>query len=673
MTRLRAAVILVVGVVAVAGGGWYAANVLAQGKPKDDSKQRTEVVKSAPFVVKIRETGTLEALLSVNVKSNVEGEIKQLLVHEGDLVIAGQPLIQLDDRQLREQKNQADAGLLAAQAQWEQAKRNVGLTDIQQNSALAEAEDSQRIAGAALEAAQRTTVQQLTSAQLEITSSGAALEQERIGVEQAKIALTQAELAADTAKSQQDSAKVSLTNAQAEVSRMRELYSKKFVSKSQLESAEASYASAKTAHEQAIKNVATRAEAVRSQEQALAAARSSLQNRESVLKYQRENLDTLERSREAFERQAELQLATADTRLKRVLDSVDPEKENSKSALTTAYSNLLRAQSTLKTVNEQLGWTRIVAPVSGTIIQLVVEEGEIVVSGRSGFAQGPAIMTIADLSQMITKAYIAEVDIPNVEVGQAAEIRTDAYDDKVFQGRVKEISPLAQVRPGESVTKFEVQVEVLGSPPELRPGMNVDVDIIVADRQSVAQLPIETLIEKQKVIVHATVPGGELSSLTRNQKVDVESRSGKRYPGRISRIEPASRRNVVVFIDDDAPKGLRAGEQVLTLVTLKEQEKKKPEDDRRIEDIPVLVESDRKQLVMVPDGDAPEEAKKPFWARLLPGPKKVDRPKGIETEIKAGLRNDVAFEVVSGLGVGDHVVIPELRDLVSSQRPGPGR
>lgn len=662
MTRTRTGLTLVVLVVGLVGGGFFAATRL-RSNPSKEEEHRTEIVKRAPLTVKIRETGVLEALVSVNVKSNVEGEIKKIFVREGDKVVAGQPLIQLDDKQYREQRNQAQANLTAAKAQWEQAKRNVTLTDVRLTSALSEAHDNESIARAALEAAQRQTTQMLTSAQLEIASTETALEQDRINLNQARIALTQAQIALETAESQRDSAKVLLDNAERELQRLQGLYAKKFVSKSQLETAQANYASTKTQYEQAVKNVSARQEAVKSQVEAISAAETTLKNRQQVLQLQRQNLETLIRSRQAVERQAELQLKTAQTRLEEALKSIEAENENTRSAQVSAYSNYLRAESALKNAEEQLEWTRILAPISGTVIDLVVEEGEIVVSGRSAFAQGPAIMTIADLSQMIVKTYINEIDIPHVHEGQRVEIRADPYPDKVFEGRVKEISPLAQNRPGENVTKFEVQIEVVGSPPELRPGMNVDVDIIVSDRKEVLQLPLETLIEKQKTTVVLTVPPEEAISLERGQEVEVQSRSGKRYPGQINTVQSRRERNVILFIRDDAPKGLRDGPQTLTLVLRKPGSKKKT-DEHKIPDLPAEVKTDRKQLVLLPD-TSQETSKDGILRRLFGGRRQEKKSSGIETEIKVGLRGDTTFEILQGLKAGDEVLIPELSQVVS--------
>ncbi|MDQ1317903.1 MAG: HlyD family secretion protein, partial [Candidatus Poribacteria bacterium] len=64
---------------------------------------KTEVVKRGDFVIKINASGNLESLLTVQVKSNVEGEILKLAVKDGDLVEKGQVLLKINDEQIREE------------------------------------------------------------------------------------------------------------------------------------------------------------------------------------------------------------------------------------------------------------------------------------------------------------------------------------------------------------------------------------------------------------------------------------------------------------------------------------------------------------------------------------------------------------------------------------------
>ncbi|MDA1192176.1 MAG: efflux RND transporter periplasmic adaptor subunit [Candidatus Poribacteria bacterium] len=668
MKRKTLIVIAGVGLVTVAAGLLVWRAKAASPNDNQNNDRRTEVVRRGSFVVKIRETGILEPLVKVNVKSNVEGEIRRMFVREGDHVEAGALLIQLDDEQIKEEKNQSQANMNSARAELERAQRNVELTRIRQQSTMDSAQDSVKIAEASLEAAQKGTIQQITSAELEISSTKTALEQDLIALSQAKIAQRQSDIALSTATSQLEAAQVNLQNAEAELKRTEELFEKKFVSRSAYENAQAAYANANSSHDRASKDVASQKETINSQVEGIDSREKAIQNRRNVLAFQQTNLGTLKETRVAVERQSQLQLQTAQTSLKQLQDSFDGELKNSQSSLAVANANFVRANSALNNAEERLRWTSVTAPMSGTVIALVVEEGEIVQSGRSAFSSGPAIMTIADLSQMVINTYINEVDIPKIQVDQAVVITTDAYRDKKFAGRVKEISP--QALPRDNVTKFEVVVEVLGSPEELRPGMNVDADIVVANQVDVVQLPIDTLIEKTKLIVTLTVAAGR-EAISQNARVDLETRSGKRDGGRVSNMDANT---VTVIVDDDAPKGLRVGDQELTIVVKSGDDKKKDDkkNEKKIENVPAKVVSERTQLVMLPDANAKSDEKKPGFFARFSGGKKDNAPKGNESIIRIGLRNDTAYEILHGLTIGQEVMIPDLRQLVSGGSGGNG-
>ena len=110
--RLFLLVLVILAVVGVS-----CSNQKSGGKPGGTSpqtKQRVGIVKRGDFQERISATGNLEALVEVEIKSNVEGEIVKLLVGEGDYVEAGQILLELDPKRIMEDKRQAEANVDAA-------------------------------------------------------------------------------------------------------------------------------------------------------------------------------------------------------------------------------------------------------------------------------------------------------------------------------------------------------------------------------------------------------------------------------------------------------------------------------------------------------------------------------------------------------------------------------
>jgi RND family efflux transporter MFP subunit len=482
----------------------------------DKSLQKTEVVKRGDFVIKINASGNLESLFSVEVKSNVEGEIEKLYVKDGDFIEKGSILLQINDKQIREEMKQAEANVSAADAQLKQANRSLDIKDKQLESELQQQRDSVGQAQISYNVAKATTLQQLSQQETDIQNTREALEQDKIALRQAKIALRQAELTLSDSEQSENAAKVDLDNAEAELKRIQELHAKQFISQKELEDTQASYANAKSGYDTAQKRVLSQKETVQSQKENIDTCQRSVQMRETTLKYEEQNLELLKQTRAAQEEQAQTQLNIAKTRLAQLEANIEDEKDVSRFSLESAKANLLRNQSTLNNEKERLGWTTILAPMSGVIMNLQLKEGEIITSGRSAYSQSPPLMEIADLSQMVVKTSINEVDMEKLKVGQKAEIRIRAYPDRTYSGEVREISPIGE--PRDNIIYFEVLVAVLGSPKELRPGMTADVDIVVVERPNTLLLPIEA-VNSERIMT----AGGM------NNNTLVGSRSGRKY------------------------------------------------------------------------------------------------------------------------------------------------
>lgn len=146
-------------------------------------------------------------------------------------------------------------------------------------------------------------------------------------------------------------------------------------------------------------------------------------------------------------------------------------------------------------------WARIIAPSAGVVIARGVEEGETVVGGTSAFGGGTALFTIADLSTLLVKAAINEVDIGKVKRGDRVALTVDAFPGDTAEGVVRLVPPAA--RQQERVRVFDVEIEVTGGQRFLRPGMTANVRISGPVRTQVVRVPVEAvLLQEGKPIVY---------------------------------------------------------------------------------------------------------------------------------------------------------------------------
>lgn len=624
-------------------------------KKKQDTEHKTEMARTGEFRVKIRETGNLEPLVSVEVKSNVSGEIEQLLIEEGDYVEKGQELLRLDDEQVSERRKQAQANLGSSRASLEQARSQTFLTEKRQSSDIQQLKNTVKSAEASLASVEATATQQLSSAQTDIERSRNMLEQDRIALSQAKITLQQADIQLEQNQANESSAKIEFDNVTAEYERQKDLYTKKYVSKKSLEDAELRLSQVKSSYQTAQKNVTSQTKSIESQKRNIEARDRAIANRQATIRLQEQNLGTIKTSQEANTKRSKADLESAKIRLQQALETVEQETSVSINSEIQAQSGLLRAESALQSIDDELGWTVVKAPLSGRVTRLAFEEGEIVMGSRSGYgSQGPAILVISDLSKMVVKTRINEAEISKVALGQQAEITIDAYPNLLFSGEVTEIAPSANTGQGSSgVVAFEVVIEIATSEYELLPGMSANVDIIVFDEVSVLQLPIEAVIVSEMLTANVTVSNVDLGLLVPNQSVTLETLVGKKYESTVGKINAnIDRHNVEVLLDKNS-NGLRVGPTSIHLTS---------EGKFDLRDLSTNIEAERKYFVQLDDLNAPK-LKKDKTKKRKRKKDKIEELKGIRTRVEVGQRNNTHFEITSGISSGAVVYVPTLDQL----------
>ena len=164
----------------------------------------------------------------------------------------------------------------------------------------------------------------------------------------------------------------------------------------------------------------------------------------------------------------------------------DEELEGATLQHANARAELVKAQTNLELAREKRNDVTVRAPISGTIVEKNVEQGQIVTSMRE-VTGGTTLVRMADLSQVQVRTLVDETDIGRVQPGQPATITVQAYPDREFRGSVLKVEPQAVVE--QNVTMFAVLTRIRNEDDLLRPGMNADVEIEVGQREDVLMLP----------------------------------------------------------------------------------------------------------------------------------------------------------------------------------------
>jgi hypothetical protein len=105
----------------------------------------------------------------------------------------------------------------------------------------------------------------------------------------------------------------------------------------------------------------------------------------------------------------------------------------------------------------------------------------------------PVVATLPDLTTMMSKTYVNEVDVRKVKPGQKVDIGLDAYPDKKLTGVVSNVANVGEQRPNSDAKVFQVDVEIFGTDPSLRPAMTTSNKIITMTLDSVLFVPLECL------------------------------------------------------------------------------------------------------------------------------------------------------------------------------------
>ncbi len=166
------------------------------------------------------------------------------------------------------------------------------------------------------------------------------------------------------------------------------------------------------------------------------------------------------------------------------LDQVESTYRSDLAQINAAKAQIAQYQASLKTAKTNLGYTKIIAPVDGTVISREIDLGQPVAASF----QAPQLFTIAqDLTEMQIEVNVSEADIGKVREGQDVTYTLDGYADSLFKGKVTQVR-LASTTTSNVVT-YSVIVDVKNEDLKLKPGMTANVSIITNQRNDVLCLP----------------------------------------------------------------------------------------------------------------------------------------------------------------------------------------
>lgn len=391
-----------------------------------------------------------ESTLSVT----TPGRVEAVYVRVGDVVQAGDPLVQLAT---------ADLELNVAAAEQALRLQEANLADLLAEPSAAEiaaAEADVASAQANLEALTNgATAEEIAVAEANLRAAQAALSAATVDLESIQSSVSESQL--QSAQAAVTAAEINLRNAQ-----------------------EANEELTNAATDQALRQAEQELAAARAQLEALqagpdeaqfAAAQSSVTSAATQVGSRQAELDQLLRGATAAQlANAEAQLAQAEAALAALVGGPTEEE------VAAAEAEVEQARLSLADAQEALAAATVEAPFAGVVTAVFVTEGEI--------ASGPVVELIDD-SALSVVLQVDEADVGALSVGQPATVTLSTWSDTEIPGEITAIAPGARTTQGSSLVTYEVRVGLGETDLPVRAGMTAEATLVTAEREDVLLVP----------------------------------------------------------------------------------------------------------------------------------------------------------------------------------------
>jgi macrolide-specific efflux system membrane fusion protein len=211
-----------------------------------------------------------------------------------------------------------------------------------------------------------------------------------------------------------------------------------------------------------------------------------------------------------------------------------------KAQVESIGAQIQETQSNLQGNRTNLGFTKIYAPISGTVTTMPAREGQTLNANQTA----PTILQIANLDTMTVRAQVAEADISRLKEGMAVYFTTLGNAERRWQGTVRQILPSPQIV--NDVVLYDVLIDVKNEGRQLMTGMTSQVFFIFGKAENVTMIPAEALTRRAQ---------REDNELGRAYRVTVMTETGREQ--RIVHVGLQTRTQAEV------KDGLKAGDRIL--------------------------------------------------------------------------------------------------------------
>ncbi|NMB72085.1 MAG: HlyD family efflux transporter periplasmic adaptor subunit [Bacteroidales bacterium] len=270
-------------------------------------------------------------------------------------------------------------------------------------------------------------------------------------------------------------------------------------------------------------------------------------------------------------RQAQIDLEKAERNYEQARKNYFLKEQQAKEDMSLSAVELARARRRMQEMQSVLEKFIIRAPADGMVIYAREWSGEKRKVGSTISPWDLTVATLPDLTSMISKTYVNEIDISKVKPGQPVRITVDAFPEKKYTGVVIEVANIGEQLPNTDAKVFEVIIKVNEFDPILRPSMTTGNAIRIARLENVLFVPLEAIFSDDSIpYVFRKNGTKQIVVLGETNENEVIVEQGLKAGDRILLSKP-----------DNAAKMKTEGTELIPVILQKAREKKEREEALR--------------------------------------------------------------------------------------------
>ena len=219
--------------------------------------------------------------------------------------------------------------------------------------------------------------------------------------------------------------------------------------------------------------------------------RHQIRNQKHTLKEAEITFQNSKYETPTYQRQAEIAVDKAQRNLEQLIRSYSLSEAQTRLRVEQQRTRIMKFERRVEDYEEILKEFTVTAPSPGMIVYKKDRIGNKRKTGSNISPHDRVIATLPDLTSMLSKVYISEIDVNKVQPGQDVSVTIDALPDKSFKGSVVSVSNIGEILANTDSKVFEVIIRLEDSDLNLRPAMTTNNKIMIDEMENVIFIPKE--------------------------------------------------------------------------------------------------------------------------------------------------------------------------------------